>query len=40
MRAIWAHTRDKIGLGFELPRTSKVGQIGKLGLRIPFRKVG
>ena len=36
-RLAWA---EKIGLGFELPKSSKVGRIGKLGLLIPFRKVG
>jgi hypothetical protein len=36
-RLTWA---EKFGLVFELPRTSKVGQAGKLGLLIPFRKVG
>lgn len=36
-RLAWA---EKIGLGFELPEGSKVGRNGKLGLLIPFRKVG
>jgi hypothetical protein len=36
-RLTWA---EKMGLGFELPRSSKLGQIGVRGLLIPFRKVG